>query len=262
MNTIPRSYTAHQPLLFPAIYMWNRMHNVNRWVEMTTAQFTRNSGQANFKLLDPDGNPQPFTIATKRPEGRETPVSWTLIDNPLVEVERLSKTLRHLYAKAEFYPRLSVSLNATMALYARSGVTLPIFSFAVLQWVAFTLGAKHITDNHVLDTDIGERPPGTSASSWLASMSEGMVRKFHQPVGSFGNYLCGHSSLHGGYLDPKAFARWHVKPVAQDFRMPTYYRYAGTKRQQAIQDATVSILDPLFHIGPDATKALISEPSL
>lgn len=235
------AFTAHQPLLFPPIYMIERIRQVQVVVEMTEAQFTRGSGQNTINLVGVDGSPVTFSLPV---HSSRNSIAETLLAEPVKSIERLCKTLLHLYCKAPLWGLYGPALlDLLRSLSTTPNLTLAQFNRKTFEHISATfnlMGGKHL----ISDTDLHPRNPAWSASQWIAALGAGARTR----VPDLDTYLCGETSLHG-YIDQSAFSARGFKCTPQKYAMPPYLRFPGSNRMHINASATVSILDPLFHLG-------------
>jgi len=250
-----QTYTAHQPLLFPALYMCNRVAHVHAWACMGSAQFTHNSGQNTAVMLDRWGKRQKITVPVVA--GRK-PITQTLVVDPRETLPRMFESLRHLYSKATYWSAYAPHIEHELhGLRRQTDLTLHMLTTA-LERVVFS--ALELHSLRFEDTELGPRGDA-DASAWIAQMGVVMEKRISTVLVTshrITRYLCGATSLNDGYLDKKAFADRGILPVAQNFKMAEYTRFASTKLAHLSADATVSVLDPLFHLGGPETLRLIS----
>lgn len=250
-----QTYTAHQPLLFPALYMCNRVAHVHAWACMGSAQFTHNSGQNTAVLLDRWGKRQKITVPVA--SGRK-PINQTLVVDPRETLPRMFESLRHLYSKATYWKAYSPHIEHELhGLRRQTDLTLHTLTTA-LERVVFA--ALELHSLRFEDTELGPRGDA-EASAWIAQMGvviEKRIRTVLVTSHRITRYLCGAGSLNAGYLNKREFADRGIIPVAQSFAIAEYPRFAGTSFAHSSADATVSVLDPLFHLGGPETLRLIS----
>lgn len=252
------TYTAHQPLLLPAIYMANRLAHVKGWARMVETQFAHNSGQNTCNLLDRWGKKVKFTLPVTA--GRK-PLDQIYVADPKRALPKFYETLRHLYSKAAYWPLYGIKLELLLACEVPEAVRLIDLTASLDQIVLHHAGIEAtMYEEHWL----GNRA-GLDASAWIAKMGKGIERCFHlagspDKFDHIQFYLCGDGSLNHGYLKREPFEALSIECVPQNFTLSPYTRFAGTKAVHSSADATVSLLDPLLHVGPAETKRLINAP--
>lgn len=234
-------YTANQNLLFPHIYMLNRYANVDHYVSMNTAQFTKFGHQSRVEILDRHGNEQLLIIPLK---GRSyKPLNEVEVLNPTKVVRNFLTTLQTVYGRQEAYKALKPWLEETLhSAPQEDGTTLAEFNNHVLKAIFDLLDIR--CEWHDVEVILPNRPE--HPSEWVADM--GIAINCTQYLGG--------GTAQNAYLREEDFAKRGTTFVAQDYKMKPYQR--GKDLQPR---ATVSCLDPLFYGGVELVKELIEVPA-
>lgn len=235
-------YTANQTLLFPHIYMLNRYANVQHYVSMNNAQFTKFGHQSRVELMDKHGHEQLVIIPLRNR-------SFALLNEvQLADAVRTKKgilnTVQALYGSRESYNALKQSfVDAITSAPSHEGVTLAEFNNHLLKWLFDLVGIKvQWHDSEVIVPNRDEHP-----SVWVAQMGHAI---------NCTTYIGG-GTAQAAYLREEDFAERGMSFVAQNYKMTPYLR----GKNQLQDRATVSCLDPLFVGGVSLVQDLINVPA-
>lgn len=239
----PGVYTANQPLcLGGQIYMWNRYVQCSDIVHMDTAQFTKFGHQSRIEVLDRKGTKILITIPLK--DRSFKPLNEVLIDQPARTFDKVLQTLKMAYSRAPYFSPLYVDLDWMLQQIVEQiedegkGYSLAEFNINVFELLSSLLG---LTVGQHYTSLMGERPE--HPSEWVASMGVAINCK---------TYLGG-GTAQKAYLRDEDFRSRGMVFVAQDYKMPSYARGKNAPNDNAM----ISILDPLFWLGPEGTRQLI-----
>ena len=233
-------YTANQPLFFPHIYMMNRYANVGNFVAMNNAQFTKFGHQSRVELLDKHGNERLVIIPLKNRSFKA--INEVELDNPIKAITKFMKTLKTLYGSAPHFVDVFSFVEETMATApVHEGVTLAEFNNRILHslFMWLELPVKWY------DSDVIVPVRSDAPSEWVAQMGAAINCTLYVGGGTAQN----------AYIKEEDFSSRGMSFVAQDFKLEGYTRFKGAVATRA----TVSILDPLFWVGKDATLDIITK---
>lgn len=236
------TYTANQTLFFPHIYMLNRYANVQHYVSMNNAQFTKFGHQSRVELLDKHGNVQLLIVPLKNRS--YALLNEVRLDNPAKTKKTILTTIQTLYGSREPYIGLRKSFtDAVSTAPSHDGVTLAEFNNHLLRWLFDLVKIK--VKWHDSEVIVPQRPD--HPSEWVAEMGRAI---------NCTKYLGG-AVAQAAYLREEDFAARGMTFVAQNYVMPPYKR----GKDQLQPRATISSLDPLFVGGVGLVQDLIQLPA-
>lgn len=230
-----------QPTLFPSLYVFNRAHQSDLFVTMLSAQFCA----ANRKE---DGN-KGKTGQRHMKLGGLKPVDWVSIPivkelQPLRSTElkpsqewrdRTMDELASRYSTTPYWDRYRSAISKLL----QESETLGELNTSIFKW-GHTL--FELSCDIVDDVDLCEP---TKGNDWVFSMVQ---------ASGADTLITGAPSLN--YLDQQRYAESGLKVQVQNWTCPEY---------DQISDGwtpNLSMLDPLFHIGAEATSILVKTPEL
>lgn len=225
-------YSAYQPVLFPPVYLIERIARVQHWVILEEAQFDRSCVQV--MLMGPSGQAM-FSPTLSKPSNRQTFADIAMLE-PDRWATRFARSVQHNYGKQDGFKELSPSFDDLMDRLGR------------LTWLTEVcrVSLEWILDVLKMDTALRTsaelvRPRPADATSWMAAFAE--------PLGAT-DYLQGATAMRS-YFRRGPFERAGVHTWGQDFRCSYSTLHAR------LADASISILDALFVWGPDLTRDLL-----
>ena len=226
----------HQPYFLPWLGYFDKLARSDVFIILDDVQYQkggRGTLENRVKLAGPRQE-MLVSVPIKRDFSGTREIRQLEIDDSQPWREKLRQTLRHSYGKTPYFQLVSALLEPALALAT------PYLCEMNLALIRALMEALEL------------QPSRLRLSSQLPSQGASNERLISliQAVGGDA-YLCGASSL-ATYIRPDLFEAAGIRLQAQDFRHPVYPRkgefFAG-----------VSIVDALFHIGPEATRELLQD---
>lgn len=235
-------YTANQTLFFPHIYMLNRYANVEHYVSMNNAQFTKFGHQSRVELMDKHGQTQLLIVPLRNR-------SFALLNevqvvDPMKVQKQILNTVQALYGSRDAYKALYPTFRDLVTSGpTHEGVTLSQMDNHLLKGLFSLLALKvQWHDSEVIVPERDEHP-----SVWVAQMGAAI---------NCTEYLGGGTAALA-YLREEDFKSRGMTFVSQNYKMAPYKR----GKDQYNSRATVSCLDPLFIGGVSLLQDLINVPA-
>ncbi len=222
--------TIHQPMFFQYLGLYRKALKADIFVVYDTAQYSKNDWHNRNKIKTKHGT-EWLTVPVTHHLGDSfqvaTPANATFVQSHL-------SILKEAYGKAPFFDEVFPKLKAA---YEKPYVSLGEFNWHLQEACFDMLGIKpKIVFSHELDLQ------GKKATEALVRICQLLDAD---------TYLAG---MDAGYMDLKLFGQAGIKVVLNDFAAKPY-------PQQWASDAFIpnlSVIDPLFNIGPAETRKLIS----
>lgn len=217
------SFTIHQPMFAPPIYLLARFIKVSDLIMLTT-DFAKSDGwHTRFKLHNKSG---PFVVPVPLGSRHNRQISQLQIANPERFFSKLRTTLQQSYGRSPHFEQLIALLPETD--------NFSDFSVGFLRNVFQYLG---VGPRIHLDTDLGVQRPN-NASEWLTAL--GLA------VGG-SQYVCA-ADAPAKYLDKAPFDLAGIDVQGQQYDFPTSLGY----------DAQTSIIHLLFKEEPARVRLLLA----
>lgn len=226
-----KSFTIHQPMLFPPIYLIARFISVDHLVFLTTDWAKTGGWHTRFKLYGPVG---PMIVPVWLKQKHSTRINELQFDRPERFFQKLYKTLQQLYGRSPYY---HPTMELLECLDASDGFS--SYSMGFIHLVMDYLGVP-LTISTDASLDV---PRPDTASEWLAEIGDKVWGDI---------YVCAQDATEK-YLDPAPFHEKGILVSGQDYLMPPYAQRTGG----SINDASASILDLLMRCSPDEAVAIL-----
>lgn len=220
--------SIYQPLYWPPLHYFNRMLDVDVFVLLDDAQFTRSANFRNTMQIKGRSNTATMVVPLTHTGKREKIID-VKVDSNQPWQRKHYQALRHAYGKTETWKKmegddfLKQFYNEKKHKYFRD-VYEP-----TLYWAVKMIGGWGRTTT-ILSSELGVEKVG-SPSGWMLD-----ICKYFGAT----EYLCGSGA--SVYLDEKAFEKAEVKVIVQDWACLEY------KQQGAGFAPNLSILDLIFNV--------------
>lgn len=107
---------VHQPNLFPRISTLFKLYSADIWIVLDDVQFNARDYQNRAWLQSPHGGyGQWLTLATRKPDGRETRIKDVTLVDPLKNEKRLLALVKQYYGRCRRWPALRSVIERTAA---------------------------------------------------------------------------------------------------------------------------------------------------
>jgi len=222
---------VEQPNYIPWLGYFDLLDRADIWVWYDDVQYTKRDWR-NRNRVAGDGNPVWLTIPVQAQDHRDKNICEIEIDHGQPWVRKHLRTLQHLYAKSPFFEPVFELLRSHLEVEAPLLADLTI---GLAEDLCFYLG---IEAKFHRSSDLDELK-GAKADRILS-----VCRHFRPLV-----YLSGPAGR--DYLDGETFNRQGI-----DLQYISY-DYKDYPRGGQFPQTGLSILDPLFWIGPGGTLELI-----
>jgi hypothetical protein len=219
-----------QPNYFPWVGYFDLMAQADVWVWYDDVQYTRRDWRNRNQVAGRDGVASWLTVPVQSRGRFDQLICDVALDNSIPWARRHLATLRHCYAQAPFFARLWPPLEE---LLSRPWTQLAALTVELGEQVAAWLGIAPTFLRSSTLTDVS----GTRQERLLA-----ICQRLHA-----GTYLSGPRAQ--AYIEPTGFIA-----AGHGLRYVIYGDYPYPRPGSCRQP--LSVLDPLFWIGPEATRAL------
>jgi hypothetical protein len=222
--------TAHQPHWLPWLGYVNKAARADVFVWLDTVQFRKNYFQNRTRIVTADGE-RWLTLPVHAPHG--TRIADVTIAEPGWR-RRVATTLEQTYHRAPYFAACWPALHAAID---APGERLSEVSLRVFRALLAALDLPNVTVVPASTLAVDAEEPTERLAALCAAVGADV-------------YVSGKSGRE--YLSLQPFARRGVRVAWQEFDVSrtTYRRADGSVACGA------SVIDPLFHVGPDATRAL------
>ena len=228
--------SIYQPLYWPPLHYFNRMLDVDVFVLLDNAQFTRSANFRNTMQIKGRNNTATMVVPLLH-TGKREKIMDIKVDSNQPWQRKHYQALRHAYGKTETWKAegdgfLSLFYGGTTHKYFRDVYEL------TLHWAVEMIGGWGRTTK-ILSSELGIEKVG-SPSGWMLDICK-----------HFGatEYLCG-----GGasvYLDKDAFEKAGIQVIVQDWKSPKY------KQQGAGFIPNLSILDFIMNVPEENRRDML-----
>lgn len=223
---------AHQPHFLPWLGYLNKLARSDCFVWLDTVQFRKNYFQNRTRVMDADGKERWLTLPVHA--SSTTPIRDVVIADSAWR-EQLEERMRQWYGRspwfAECWPPIRCALQASS--HGLSDAAYHTLR-AVLDLLGLTRTRMVVAGELGVDAD--------EPTERLIALCRALDAS---------TYIAGRGGR--GYMRAEAFAEAGISIVWQEFE-PANAAYVRADGRQA---SGLSVLDPLFHIGPDATRSLV-----
>ena len=233
LETPPRSVLAcvHQPNYLPWLGFFAKIVQSQIYIVMDNVQLP-DASFVNRVRIAGAVDPTWITVPVKHPTSRDGPIREIRIDYSSNWIRKHLAGFQHRYGRApafkEIYAGLVPVLESRPELLADLNLAL----------IRTVLAACRIETRIVLGSTLG----GTGQASAL-------IIDMCKKVGAT-SYLAGKGAV--AYDDLELYKSNDMQYIRAGFRHPTYKQHGTTNFIEGL-----SVIDALFSIGPDATRALI-----
>lgn len=233
-------YTANQPLMLGGqVYMWARYFQAKNLVHMMEAQFTKFGHQSRIELLNSQGQKQMFIVPLEDRNFR--PLNDVYLQHIDKVGELFVKTLDALYPVSKVKDA-NFRWGLVETFLKNSRYSLGRLNVAVTDYIwGYLFCDMEGYATHISTKVLPVRPQ--DPSEWVAAMGDAI---------NCTRYLGGGVAAQA-YLQEQHFTDRQMRFESQDYKMPAYPVKKGVENS----DAYVSILDPIFRLGKEATLELI-----
>lgn len=225
---------VHQPNFFPWIGYFHKLRWSDTFVVLDDVQIPRRSGSVvNRTSLAQNGKEVVFSAPLDRSAGRDARINQVSFSPTEDFREKLSKLIVHSYGRARFAEQLK---EKVLELVRDPECSLAVYNTKAIRAVASWL----------------ELPARFTTSSELAVATTSTARLVDIVSAVSGKtYLAGAGAK--DYQEDEQFFARSMNVWYREFLPPTYPRPQGPI-------AGLSILDALFHLGLEGTRALVDVP--
>jgi hypothetical protein len=220
-----------QPSYLPWLGYFEQIHHADLFIFLNDVQYTKSDWRNRNRIKTPRGIAW-ITVPVRR-QGLQQRICETCINHATPWPERHVNLLREHYRKA---PHFEAVMDVIGPHLAARPLLLQDLAIGLVLDLAKFMG---IPPNTVRSSDLGVRE--TDRNGRLIAMC--------RRVGATELY---ESAAGRAYMDVARFAAAGVRVVFQDYRHPTYRQFFGPFVSH------LSVVDLLFHYGPDARQVVIS----
>lgn len=221
---------AHQPNFLPWLGLFAKIFRADLCIWLDDVQYARRSWINRVRISSPQGGAVWLTAPIRAKGNYHAPISEIRLQSPEGWTGKHLETLRHVYGKA---PHYSVVMDVLAPVYGNCPDRLVDFNLELLEAISGLMRRK------ARGVRAGSMTVEGSGSARLAALC--------QAVGA-NLYLAGDGA--DGYEIVEEYQRRGIDYCRLGFEHPVYPQVRGETFTPGL-----SILDALFNIGPDATRA-------
>ncbi|HVJ94002.1 MAG TPA: WbqC family protein [Labilithrix sp.] len=225
----------HQPNFFPWLGYFHKVRWSDTFVLLDDVQIPRRSGSVVNRIgFAQNGREVVFSASLDRSAGRDAPIDTIAFSSTENFRDKLAKLIVHAYGRARFAPTLK---DKILELVRHPSQSLSVYNAHAIRTIATWL----------------ELPARFTKSSELA-LTTTSTQRLVDIVRALGGrtYLAGAGAK--AYQEDLAFFEQGIHVWYREYVPPAYPRPDGEPL------AGLSVLDALFHLGIEGTRALIDVP--
>ena len=220
-----------QPSYLPWLGYFEQIHHADLFVFLNDVQYTKSDWRNRNRIKTPQGSAW-ITVPVRR-QGLQRQICETLINYATPWTERHANLLGEHYRKA---PHFEAVMEVIGPHLAAKPVLLQDLAIGLILDLARFMG---IPPNILRSSDLGVRETDRNDRLIAICRRVGATELYESAAGR-------------AYMDVARFAAAGIRVAFQDYRHPTYRQFFGPFLSH------LSIVDLLFHYGPDARHVVIA----